>query len=100
MPALVVAEATFFIGRRLGPAAEASFLRGLESFDVEAPALEDWKRIGDLVDEYSDFPLGGTDASVAALAERLNTPLVVTLDERHFRALKPLHCPAFELLPA
>jgi len=100
VPALAVAEATYFIGRRLGPSAEAAFLRGLESFDVEAPSFDDWKRIGDLVDEYADFPLGGTDASIAALAERLDTPVVVTLDERHFRALKPRHCPAFELLPA
>jgi len=100
VPALAVAEATYFIGRRLGPGAEAAFLRGLESFDVEAPSVDDWKRIGDFVDEYADFPLGGTDASIAALAERLDTPLVVTLDERHFRALKPRHCPAFELLPA
>lgn len=100
VPALAVAEATYFIGRRLGPSAEAAFLRGLESFDVEAPSFDDWKRIGDLVDEYADFPLGGTDASIAALAERLDTPLVVTLDDRHFRALRPRHCPAFELLPA
>lgn len=100
VPALAVAEATYFIGRRLGPSAEAAFLRGLESFDIEAPSFDDWKRIGDLVDEYADFPLGGTDASIAALAERLDTPLVVTLDDRHFRALRPRHCPAFELLPA
>jgi predicted nucleic acid-binding protein len=44
-------------------------------------------------------PLGGTDASVVALAERLASEVVVTLDERHFAAVKPRHCAAFQLLP-
>jgi predicted nucleic acid-binding protein len=48
---------------------------------------------------YRDFPLGGVDASVVALAERLNTDLVVTLDRRHFPAIRPRHVPAFRLLP-
>lgn len=99
IPALVVAEVVHFLGRRLGAAAEAAFLRGLEQYDVEAPAPEDWPRMAELVEQYADFPLGGTDASVVALAERLDTPLVVTLDHRHFRAVRPRHVPFFELLP-
>ena len=45
------------------------------------------------------LPIGGTDASVIALAERLDTDLIVTLDYRHFRAVRPYHCLAFWLLP-
>jgi hypothetical protein len=33
--------------------------------------------IGSLVERYGDFPLGGNDASVAVLAERLGTDLIV-----------------------
>lgn len=99
IPALTVAEVTYMIGRRLGPSAEARFLRGLAELDVEAPAAEDWPRIADLVELYEDFPLGGTDASVVALAERLGTELVVTLDRRHFAAVQPRHCAAFQLVP-
>jgi predicted nucleic acid-binding protein len=99
IPALVVAEATYFVGRRLGPQAEAAFMRGLESFDVEGPAAEDFPRIADLIATYSDFPLGGTDASVVALAERIGGEIVVTLDRRHFAAVKPRHRDAFQLLP-
>ena len=33
-----------------------------------------------LVEQYADFPLGGTDAAVIALAERLGTRRVFTLD--------------------
>ena len=36
VPALVVAEVTYLVGRRLGALAEAAFLRGLEAFEVEA----------------------------------------------------------------
>jgi uncharacterized protein len=99
IPALVVAEVTYMVGHRLGPDVEAAFLRSLERFDVEAPEPQDWPRIGELVEQYRDFPLGGTDASVVALAERLGTDAIVTLDRRHFAAVEPRHRPAFQLLP-
>jgi uncharacterized protein len=88
VPALVVAEATYLIGSRLGPAAEATFLRGLADFEVEVPDVDDWATIADYVEQYADFPLGGTDASLAALADSLGTDLLVTLDQRHFRAMR------------
>jgi len=99
VPALAVAEALYFIAERMGPQAEAAFLRGLASVDVEAPAPEDWERMAELVEQYADFPLGGTDASVVALAERLGTDVVITLDRRHFGAIRPRHCETFRLLP-
>ena len=99
IPALVVAEATYFVGRRLGARAEAAFLRGLGTLDVEGPAPEDFERIAQLVETYADFPLGATDASVIALAERTAAEIVITLDRRHFAAIMPRHCEAFQLLP-
>jgi predicted nucleic acid-binding protein len=99
VPALVIAEATYFVGRRLGAAAESKFLRGIESLDVEGPSGQDFTRMAELVEQYADFPLGGTDASVIALAERLDAPIIVTLDRRHFAAVVPRHRAAFELLP-
>ena len=99
VPAMVVAEATYFVGRRLGASAEAAFLSGLASLDVEGPSSEDLVRMAELVEQYADFPLGGTDASVVALAERLDAPTLITLDRRHFGAVRPHHRQAFELLP-
>src|SRR6266511_4288303 len=99
IPAMVVAEVIYFIGTRLGFGHEAAFLRGLREVSVRAPEPDDWLRIGELVEQYGDFPLGGTDASVIVLAERLGTELVVTLDHRHFSAIRPRHCRAFQLLP-
>lgn len=97
--AMAVAESTYFVGRRLGPAAERAFLDGLAALDVEGPSGEDFTRMAELVEQYEDFPLGGTDASVIALAERLDASTIVTLDHRHFAAVKPRHRDSFELLP-
>jgi predicted nucleic acid-binding protein len=99
IPALVVAEVTYLVGRRMGAAVEAKFLRGLQSCDVTSPQPDDWRRISELVVQYADFPLGGTDASVVCLAERLKTDVIVTLDRRHFSAVRPRHCEALRLLP-
>ena len=99
VPTMVVAEVTYFIRSRLGAAAEAHFLAGLADMDVEAPSPADWLRIAELVEQYADFPLGGIDASVIALAERLGASTIVTLDRRHFSAVRPRHCGALTLRP-
>jgi predicted nucleic acid-binding protein len=99
IPTMVIAEATYLIGTRLGPDVEARFLRSLSRIHVEAPTPDDWPRIADLVEQYGDFPLGGADASVIALAERLGIETIVTLDDRHFRGVRPRHRKAFRLLP-
>jgi hypothetical protein len=99
IPALVIAEAAYLVGTRLGPRVEARFLKSLTRMHVEAPTPDDWLRIADLVEQYGDFPLGGVDASIVVLAERLEVETLVTLDDRHFRAVRPRHRKAFRLLP-
>ena len=99
IPALVVAEVSYFAGKNLGADIESNFLRALETMSVETPESEDWPLIANLVERYSDFPLGVTDASVAVLAERLGTNLIVTLDRRHFAALRMSTGAPFTLLP-
>ena len=99
VPAMVVAETSYLVGTRLGSSVEAAFLGSLSDIDVVAPLGDDWQRIAELVQKYADFPLGGTDASVVALAERLRTDLIITLDLRHFSAIKPSHSRPWRLLP-
>ncbi|HEY5486331.1 MAG TPA: PIN domain-containing protein [Candidatus Limnocylindrales bacterium] len=99
VPALVIAEVTYLVGRRLGASIEAAFLRGLGTLEVESPTPEDWLAISDVVARYADFPLGGADASVAVLADRLGTDLIVTLDRRHFGAIKSSLGEPYQLLP-
>lgn len=100
VPALVVAEATYLVGRRLGPTAEAAFLRGLATLEIEGPTSDDWAAIAGLVERYADFPLGGTDASVAVLADRLGTDLIVSLDHRHFGVIRSALGQPYRLLPS
>jgi predicted nucleic acid-binding protein len=97
----VVAEAGYLIDRQLGPEAEAGFYRSIANGDllVEALTAGDWQRIADLVEQYADFRLGGTDASLIAIAERLGATRIATLDRRHFQAVRPAHCDAFEIVP-
>lgn len=99
IPSLVVAEVCYLAAKSLSAEVEAAFLRGLHTATVEAPTRDDWPLIANLVERYSDFPLGATDASVAVLAERLGTNLIVTLDRRHFAALRMSTGAPFALLP-
>ena len=99
VPAMVVAEVSYIVGRRMGPHAEAGFLDGLADLEVEAPSREDLAAMARLVARYGDFPLGGTDASVAVLADRLGTDTIVTLDQRHFGTLRTPAGEPYRLLP-
>ena len=96
---MCVAESCFLIERALGPTGEATFLDALGNWTVVAPEPDDWARIAELVRRYADFPLGGTDASIIALAERLEADTILTLDRRHFAAVRPRHVPSFVILP-
>lgn len=99
IPAMVVAEATYLIGSRMGPKTEAAFLRSLRALRIEAPRAEDLDRMAELVEQYGDFPLGGTDAAVVALAERLGTDLVLSLDRRHMLAVRLKSGASLNVLP-
>jgi predicted nucleic acid-binding protein len=99
--AMVIAEAAYLIDRQLGPAAEASLYAAIAAGQIEVagPVAGDWQRIGELVTTYASMPLGGTDASVVVLAERIGATRIATLDRRHFAVVRPRHTPAFTLLP-
>lgn len=99
--AMVIAEAAYLIDRQLGPRAEAALYASITGGQLEVAGLDrdDWARIAELVATYADLRLGGTDASVITLAERLGTTRIATLNHRHFTVVRPRHADAFELLP-
>ena len=101
IPTLVITEVSYLVGTRLGATAEVRFLGDLASghLGVEPVAAGDWIRIAELVHAYRDLPLGTTDASVVAAAERLGATTVATMDRRHFSVVRPRHCAAFDLVP-
>ena len=101
VPALVLAELDYWCSRRLPPEAWLIFLDDLLAgvYRVEAPTVVDLARCRELQARYADLALGIVDASVVALAERLSELKVATLDQRHFRAVRPAHLDALELRP-
>lgn len=101
VPATVVAEVGYLLAREAGPRLESLFLRSLADGDFSAIDLTvgDYAWMADLVTTYGSLPLGTTDASVIALAERLGLTEVATLDRRHFTVVRPIHVNALTLLP-
>ncbi len=99
--ALVVAEAAYLIDRQLGPLAELALYTSIidGALRVETLGLGDWRRVAALVEQYGDLRLGGTDASVVAIAERLGVDRMATLNHRHFSVVRPAHCESFEIVP-
>ncbi len=50
--------------------------------------------------QYGDLNLGLADSTIIAAAERLQIYRILTLDQRHFRAVSPKNFSHFTLLPA
>ena len=97
----VIAEAAWLIEDRLGPQREAVFLRLVTSPRVTIIDLapQDWARTLELVEIYASLGLGTVDASIVAVAERLGTTEIATMNGRDFYVVRPEHCTGFALLP-
>ena len=101
IPSVVITEVVYFLAREKKFAAEVRFLRVLASgsLPVVEPRASDFLRASDLVEQYAGFPLGTVDALIVAMAERLKVTTILTLDRRHFGAIRPIHCDWFTLVP-
>lgn len=101
VPVTVIPEACYFFETYLGVSAEATFVGSLASgeLSVEPVTGEDLARCVELLLAYADNPIGFVDASIIAMAERLNISTILTLDHRHFGAVRPKHISAFRLVP-
>jgi uncharacterized protein len=102
MSPYVLAELDYLILTRSGVAAELLFLRETAAGALELASFgpHDLSRAIGVIEQYQDMRLGLADASLVVLAARYGTTRLLTLDERHFRAIRPLHADAFTLLPA
>jgi predicted nucleic acid-binding protein len=101
VPLTVVVETAQLIGRRLGAASESAWLRALiaGTWVIESPGVSDLERAAQLIDQYHEADIGLVDATIVAIAERLGSTRLYTLDRRDFSLLRPRHIAAFELLP-
>ena len=81
--------------------AEQSLLREVArgAYRLESFRATDIGAANEIVTKYHDLAIGLADASVVLLANRYRTNRILTLDERHFRSIRPEHGKAFTLLP-
>ena len=83
MPATIFAEITYMLDARSGQRAVIAFLNDLEGGAFLTSPEHDVPRIIELIERYTDPPLGYADAAVVSCAEA-NGGRVLTLDWRHF----------------
>jgi predicted nucleic acid-binding protein len=102
LPAPTLGEIDYLLRFRLGNAALLRFLEDIQegAFIVEPVTIADLSRCAALIERYHDLDLGLTDASVVAVAERLGTDRILTVDQRDFRIIRSARGRTFHLLPA
>jgi len=71
-------------------------LAGVRVVDL---TMDDYERCIALIEQYADLGLGFVDASIVAVAERMGVVALATLNHRDFRAVRPNHIEAFDLVP-
>ena len=98
----VLAELDYLVTARVGSHATRDLLEDVGRAAYELAPIEpaDVALAASVIDRYHDLGIGLADASIVVLAERYGTARVLTLDERHFRALRTLDGGPFTLLPA
>ena len=90
LPWAILPEVDYLASKKLGGEVATAFLRDIEDghFLVDAHLARDLPRAMALLERYADLDLGLVDAVVMAQAERLRASAIVTLDLRHFRAVR------------
>ena len=98
----VLAELDYVVCRRSGVGAELKVLADVASgvYNLAEFSRADVAQAAGVVERHADLRIGIADASIVVLAAKYGTTRVLTLDERHFRAMRPLHAEAFTILPA
>lgn len=101
IPAPTTAEIDYMLGKRFGAPARRAFIADLAigRFSVAALEREEYARAIDLEARYADLELGLADCALVVLAARYRTTRILSFDERHFRAVRPLYGDAFTILP-
>ena len=101
VPVSVLPEVSYLLSTRISPDAEIAFIESVSAgeFVVEPLDDDDIVRTVQLMQQYRDLPLGFVDASVIAMAERLDAHDVLTTDRRHFHVVRPQHVRSLTLVP-
>jgi uncharacterized protein len=98
----VLAELDYLLTRHVSARVARTLLSEVANgaYDLAPFGGEDVGRAVEVLDRYADLGLGLADASIVVLAERHRAWDVLTLDERHFRAISGRRNRPFRFLPA
>jgi len=90
LPWAILPEVDYLADRRLGPHVARAFAEDVRDglFRVDANVARDLPRAVTLLERHADLRIGLVDAVVMAQAERHRAEAIVTLDARHFRAVR------------
>lgn len=98
----VLAELDYLLMRHVGAHAQAALLdevvRG--AYRLEGFEADDLERASEVMRRDGDLQIGLADASIVVLAERHGTTDILTLDLRHFEALRVGARKRFRIFPA
>jgi len=95
-------ELDYLLATSVGSEAELGLLEDVAggAYELASIAADDVAEARGIVERHRDLGIGLTDASLVVLADRYSTDRILTLDERHFRALRTLDGRPFSILPA
>jgi predicted nucleic acid-binding protein len=98
----VLAELDDLLATRGSRPAEQALLGQVADgvYQIESFGAADIARANEVLEQYADRDLGLADASLIVLSERHGVLDLLTLDERHFRAVRGLGGRPFRILPA
>lgn len=98
----VLAELDYLLATRVGESAERALLSevGRGVYRLESFQPEDIATAEGVIAKYAALEIGLADASILVLAGRYGVRDLLTLDERHFRAMRGPGSRPFRILPA
>lgn len=98
---LTLCELDYLAATRHGDQASSQLLKRfqLPIYDLATFDNSDLLQALEVMRTYGDLGVGLTDASLVVLAKRYKTNEILTLDQRHFRAMRGLDGRHFKLLP-
>jgi predicted nucleic acid-binding protein len=99
---VTLCETDHLLRTRFGVEYQTAFLDEVAdgAYDLPPFGRDDVRAAVDVIRSFRDLGLSLADASIVVLAGRYGTNRVLTLDERHFRALRTPSGDPFAVLPA
>ncbi len=101
LPDIVLPELAYMVLREPGYSVSVSFLNSVTKGEIMMAKMtvKDIVRTSEILKKYADSRVDFVDCAIVAMSERLNIQRILTVDQRHFRLFRPLHCSRLTVIP-